>query len=956
MYHECDADEGKTFHIGCSFGVLISYQDRDDALMRKAERAGAKIAAYQEWLMHEDERRDQGRLQMLREDRASHIHREYWRYLGDPVEIGGWQIDSDKDFAFSNPLPKDFEYIKKERPSFKDGSGVDNEDELLDIQADVLRQQEQAIKDFEDRKKAAADAKQRREEEARQRKLREESDRRLAETQEKRRQVRIHLAAVKFDRAKQVELVEKKLKEEAEAAESELQKEQERERARSLKLAEEKRLENERCAMAAEELMLIEINNRSREIQLKQHEDILSFMHRRYEQLFEEKRKKRMQDLQDLYEPFEPFTFKEERTESLYSEMANLSDQEEGNARCEENLGERVSTLEIRLNEKFLDLQNQREQQLQLTHEDSGLLHTSNSTLEMKSSLVESEKKINGSLFKFTPNVTKQIQRLNDMGENFDFRNIGNQVKFKKPVLGWIGPNEKLEASLRRELTSKHHAHQVRDKLIDLDRRSLRKFNVDELQPVSIRSANSTRREVGLPKSLLHSMKGLQGSLSNADLLKDRSSSSRITSLHTEPLNDLPSEVFSSSDLDSQEVLVNKNAHTLASLSSMGHKPGKREHNVAQTISTMRLAKNKVHEYMGSDYLLQADYMKNFYDATLETDMGGVKIRKKGFLEENHEVSHFAHELESYASSNPLLAYELDERSNGSDSQLLMDNLSPGVLQSPSLHQFGPDSIESSANELKEHEPFLLPSKSVDAFGNTSRGRGKKKTHKRSKSQAIKKYSQNLSEMSSEGTEQQFTAEGDPYYPPFHHKSLAFFGSKIDICEHDPRLTGKQSNKPMMKAQPELHDKSVESSQIVMTIPALAPISSISYTQAENSTTDLHDEPNRMRLFSFNAQNTSMCGEVHHFFHDDDVSLDSENFKDSPIVVHRKKIISGNKMKYNKNRKEEQIGPGNMVVFDGKPMTPAVPYLPPIPVVSMSSTTTADITQQRKIIRSSNRK
>merc|ERR1711871_1315807 len=100
----------------------------------------------------------------------------------------------------------------------------------------------------------------------------------------------------------------------------------------------------------------------------------------------------------------------------------------------------------------------------------------------------------------------------------------------------------------------------------------------------------------------------------------------------------------------------------------------------------MRLAKNKVHEYMGSDYLLQADHMKNFYNATLETDVDGVKIRKKGFVEENHEVSHFANELESYASSNPLLAYEIDERSNGSgDSQLLMDNLSPGVLQSPSL-------------------------------------------------------------------------------------------------------------------------------------------------------------------------------------------------------------------------------------------------------------------------------
>jgi hypothetical protein len=38
----------------------------DDLLLQRAERAGARLAKYLEWLAHEKERVAQGRLQMLR--------------------------------------------------------------------------------------------------------------------------------------------------------------------------------------------------------------------------------------------------------------------------------------------------------------------------------------------------------------------------------------------------------------------------------------------------------------------------------------------------------------------------------------------------------------------------------------------------------------------------------------------------------------------------------------------------------------------------------------------------------------------------------------------------------------------------------------------------------------------------------------------------------------------------
>merc|ERR1712065_61294 len=102
--------------------------NRDDALMQKAERIGQKKAAYLEWLMHEDERRIEGRMKMLNEDRNSHIVRQYWQYLGSNTSDWKLHENTKKTFAFSTALPKTFDFVKENTQHYIDGSGVENED------------------------------------------------------------------------------------------------------------------------------------------------------------------------------------------------------------------------------------------------------------------------------------------------------------------------------------------------------------------------------------------------------------------------------------------------------------------------------------------------------------------------------------------------------------------------------------------------------------------------------------------------------------------------------------------------------------------------------------------------------------------------------------------------------------------------------------------------------------
>ena len=88
-----------------------------------------------------------------------------------------WNLAGNKDFAFSNPLPKTFEYINK-TTKFEFGSGANNEDELMDLREEALRVQQEMIEAILNRKKNLEIERKKREEEERLKKLREESDRR----------------------------------------------------------------------------------------------------------------------------------------------------------------------------------------------------------------------------------------------------------------------------------------------------------------------------------------------------------------------------------------------------------------------------------------------------------------------------------------------------------------------------------------------------------------------------------------------------------------------------------------------------------------------------------------------------------------------------------------------------------------------------------------------------------
>ena len=77
--------------------------------MREAEEDGRRRRAYLEWLSKEDERCEEGRLLMLKEDRDAHIRRQYFQQLEDKfgeIEMGEMAPDYTKTaFSLQPDLP-----------------------------------------------------------------------------------------------------------------------------------------------------------------------------------------------------------------------------------------------------------------------------------------------------------------------------------------------------------------------------------------------------------------------------------------------------------------------------------------------------------------------------------------------------------------------------------------------------------------------------------------------------------------------------------------------------------------------------------------------------------------------------------------------------------------------------------------------------------------------------------
>lgn len=772
---------------------------------------------------------------------------------------------------------------------------------------------------------------------------------------------------------------ERKRKEEVEKLAAEKEVEDAKKREEWLEQRALEHLEVERDAMVAEELSQIELNNRSREIQYMQHEDILSFINRQYEAQLIEEREERTKELRKLHEPFQPFSFKIERTDSMYSDSLS---QAEILAEIEEEGG----SVGFRM----------------------GSSVAASSSLGDPGSLFQqlSVSENNPASFKFTPNVTQQIQRLAIGTATLDDQNTDSTikaaidtrdispVKIKNPILGWAGLDKKKEALLKREADSRSHSHQVRASMLDRDKKSLRKYQITEIEPIRISSANSTRLEAGLSTAAIRTLDGLGLSSQNEEdaaeaqflrpvraspdkslsLLRSLSRVSGNSSSTLGALHDLSSEVYESGDLESQEVLINKNAHTLASLSSMGHKPGKREHNVAQAVGAMTLNRHQIREIFTSERLIQSDALKDYYDITLQSDITGVKHRARSYLEETHERPLFVKALETYATDNPLLAFELGSRegsvnidhddNDGSKYNYNNETLSPGILQSPSLHDYDLGNITEEVLPLSKEELFLSPSggigKKVKSSGGKGLGgmreEGDKGARKKS-SNTVVSNSRNKLTLQDDSMAESVTSTGEAYRPPFYHQSMAFFGQKIDIREHDPRLAKTKPSRALSTAShisESVHDKSIGSRGFTIITPALAPITSTSKHSSSLESVIMGDQlavtgsPQRGRVESF-GMNSSMSEGL---TMKDDVSIHSGdevslNSNDSPKDTYNYRVL-GEKSKRKKSSKNRNGSDGrglqsntntsryntgrNSTVGSG-----SATYLPPIPIVSISA-------------------
>ena len=297
----------------------------------------------------------------------------------------------------------------------------------------------------------------------------------------------------------------------------------------------------------------------------------------------------------------------------------------------------------------------------------------------------------------------------------------------------------------------------------------------------------------------------------------------------------------------------------------MDCQPGKREHNVAQSVKSMQQKRNMIHEYMGSEYLLQEKRMKPFYGATLQTNEDGVKIREKGYLEENFDASTFSQGLEELSRSNPLLGMELEDtgasrmdppstcqenpvasdNTTEQEPQLIKVNvgitddlenhedipLSPGALHSSSLYMNhnttdAEMSRDNHIGELGLEEPFIdnfLPNKDQNTHGKRNNGKPKNKKKRKETASSKKKNFPKYGDFTGNGMEREslesVTSEGERYRPPFYHPSLHFYGNKINISEHDPKLAKyKQAREESAKASEGI--KTAQPSVASSSIPA----------------------------------------------------------------------------------------------------------------------------------------
>jgi hypothetical protein len=286
--------------------------DEEDRLMVNAEALAVKQRAFLEWLSHEPERIIWSQEMMLMSDKEGLIGREHYKIVETELKI---EVEAN-EFIFEETIPMvsdDLEFLNDDTPYFNHGSGINNEDELADVQEATNAALQKAIEDEKKAKLKLQEDRRLKELEDQSRIKREEVDRRLAEGVNQRQQLREHLADLKEQ--KKQKIIDDKNREISIKNQIGVdilkKKEFEQEILRVQKL--ELMVIYERECMIAEEISQRDYYSMYKEVQLMENEDVLSFMSVQYEIKNEQLLEDRKSYLEIVYTPFEPFEFKKDK-------------------------------------------------------------------------------------------------------------------------------------------------------------------------------------------------------------------------------------------------------------------------------------------------------------------------------------------------------------------------------------------------------------------------------------------------------------------------------------------------------------------------------------------------------------------------------------------------------------------------------------------------------------------
>lgn len=283
----------------------------EDKAMLRAEAEGRRLQEYMDWLAKEQERRIENRKIMLEEDATSHRLRLHVGTISEkpPTPLGK---PRNKFFSFGNNLPGRYDYLQA-TPTYADGSGINNEDEVADVIDKMRQDAEDAIIAARELKRIAAEERRIKDEEERIRQEKLERDQRIEENKERLKRLRAYLDNLKL---------EKKAREEAKAQEAErvkkvLEEETKRKTRQKLRqalLAKERNdIIREQELMYAEDVQQLEIRRVLQESSSMEHEDIRGLLMREEYNRKADAIQKRIDDLADIYEEFQPFQFRKSR-------------------------------------------------------------------------------------------------------------------------------------------------------------------------------------------------------------------------------------------------------------------------------------------------------------------------------------------------------------------------------------------------------------------------------------------------------------------------------------------------------------------------------------------------------------------------------------------------------------------------------------------------------------------